>query len=204
MKQFLLLTLLGITSVSAMDGYLYDPIDIEARSSEERVIFNESQAINKDVLALKAIAGAVIHISKNDAVTDADFVGVCHAINFWYGIHCRYETGVIETPIKQFSALINNIPEMVRVNKNISELCDIYDNYIADIGGFLETSKYLVNHINWQAKILANEKVYGTSIALDNISNCINSDITFRCIFGKILSDKNHAFCKFLTNIVKF
>ena len=96
-----------------------------------------------------------------------------------------------------------NIPEIVRVNKNISELCDIYDNYIADICGFSETSKYLVNHINWQAKILANEKVYGISIALDNISNCINSDITFRCIFGKIISDKNHPFCRFLTNFVK-
>ena len=202
MKNFLLLTLLGISPVSAMDGFLYS--DIGSDSSEERVIFNEYQAINKDILALKAIGGVVIHISENKAVTDADFIGAFNAINTWYGIHCRHETGFYGSPKEQFSALINRIPEMVLVDKDISELCGIYDNYIADIGGFSEASKYVVNSLNRQAKLLANEEIYGTAIALGNMSNCINSDITFRCIFGKIISDKGHPFCRFLTNFVKF
>ena len=204
MKNFLLLTLLGISSVGAMDGFLYSPIDIGSNSGEEMVIFNESQAINKDILALKAIAGAVIYISQNKAVTDADFVGTLHAINTWYGIHYRHENGFNETPKEQFTALINRISEMVLVDKDIPELCDIYDNYIADIGGFSDAARYIVNRLNWQAELLGNEGIYGTAIALGNISNCLNSDITFRCIFGKIISDREHPFCRFLTNFVKF
>lgn len=216
MKNVLLLVLFGVSSVGALDvDRLYDyiatseAIEHQTNLIEENIGFPEEKVFIEpvliaDALALRTIAGAVIHISENKAVTDADFIGVFNAINTWYNIHSRkayddYDTSVLD----QFNEFIPTIPVLCRVNKSVKELAEMWKMEIPDHKKFANDVKPLLCKLHMQINFLSNYGVDGTSKLLKNISECIDYDIYFRIVFFKILSDEHHPFYRFLTSIVK-